>query len=132
MTTAFYAGLLAILFIVLSFRVIAKRNQYKVAIGSDGQVLLERSIRVHANFAEYVPFALLLMFLAEYSGLAPLYLHILGIALVVGRLSHAFGVSQQQEPLKFRVFGMILSMLVILAAAFACIVLYALRSGWLL
>lgn len=132
MTTAFYAGILAILFIVLSFRVIAKRNQYKVALGSDGHSLLERAIRVHANFAEYVPFALLLMFLAEYSGLAPLYLHILGIALVIGRLSHAFGVSQQQEPLKFRVFGMILSMLVILAAAFACIVLYALRSGWLL
>ncbi|SNY49665.1 hypothetical protein SAMN06297280_1496 [Arsukibacterium tuosuense] len=132
MTTALYAGILAILFIVLSFRVIAKRNQYKVALGSDGQALLERAIRVHANFTEYVPFALLLMFLAEYSGLAPLYLHILGIALVIGRLSHAFGVSQQQEPLKFRVFGMILSMLVILAAAFACIVLYALRSGWLL
>ncbi len=132
MTTAFYAGILAILFIVLSFRVIAKRNQYKVALGSDGQALLERAIRVHANFAEYVPFALLLMFLAEYSGLAPVYLHILGIALIVGRLSHAFGVSQQQEPLKFRVFGMMLSMLVMLAAAVASIVLYALRAGWLL
>lgn len=132
MTTAFYAGLLAILFIVLSFRVIAKRNQYKVAIGSDGQALLERAIRVHANFAEYVPFALLLMFLAEYSGLAAVYLHVSGIALLVGRLSHAYGVSQQQEPLKFRVFGMILTMLVILAAAVASMVLYALRSGWLL
>lgn len=131
MTTAFYAGLLAILFIVLSFRVIAKRNQYKVAIGSNGQELLQRAIRVHANFAEYVPFALLLMFLAEYSGLAPLYLHILGIALIIGRLSHAYGVSQQQEPLKFRVFGMIISMLVIIVAAIASILLYALRSGWL-
>ena len=132
MTTALYAGILAILFIVLSFRVIAKRNQYKVAIGINGQALLERAIRVHANFAEYVPFALLLMFLAEYSGLAPVYLHILGVALIVGRLSHAFGVSQQHEPLKFRVFGMMLSMLVMLAAAVASIVLYALRAGWLL
>ncbi|KKO44335.1 glutathione metabolism protein [Arsukibacterium ikkense] len=132
MITAFYAGLLAILFVVLSFRVIAKRNQFKVAIGSNGQVLLERAIRVHANFAEYVPFALLLLFLAEYSGLAPVYLHILGIALIIGRLSHAYGVSQQQEQLKFRVFGMMLSMLVILAAAVASIVLYALRTGWLL
>ncbi len=132
MTTALYAGMLAILFIVLSFRVIAKRNQYKVAIGSNGEELLQRAIRVHANFAEYVPFALLLMFFAEYSGLAPLYLHILGIALLLGRLSHAYGVSQQKEPLKFRVFGMLLCLLVILAAALAIVVLYALRSGWLL
>ena len=72
------------------------------------------------------------MFFAEYSGLAPLYLHILGIALLLGRLSHAYGVSQQKEPLKFRVFGMLLCLLVILAAALAIVVLYALRSGWLL
>ena len=128
MTTALYAGILAILFIVLSIRVITRRNQYQVAIGSDGQVLLERAIRVQANFAEYVPFALLLMFLAEYSGLASLYLHILGIALLVGRLSHAYGVSQQQEPLKFRVFGMILTFTVLLLAALAIFMLYGSRA----
>ncbi|MDX1539148.1 MAPEG family protein [Arsukibacterium sp.] len=128
MTTALYAGILAILFIVLSVRVITRRNQYQVAIGSDGQILLERAIRVQANFAEYVPFALLLMFLAEYSGLAPLYLHILGIALLVGRLSHAYGVSQQLEPLKFRVFGMILTFTVLLLAALAIFMLYGSKA----
>lgn len=128
MTTALYAGILAILFIVLSVRVITRRNQYQVAIGSDGQILLERAIRVQANFAEYVPFALLLMFLAEYSGLAPLYLHILGVALLVGRLSHAYGVSQQQEPLKFRVFGMILTFTVLLLAALAIFMLYGSKA----
>ncbi|MAD73516.1 MAG: glutathione metabolism protein [Rheinheimera sp.] len=128
MTTALYAGILAILFIVLSIRVINRRNQYQVAIGSDGQILLERAIRVQANFAEYVPFALLLMFLAEYSGLAAVYLHILGVALLVGRLSHAYGVSQQQEPLKYRVFGMILTFAVLLLAALAIFMLYGSRA----
>ncbi|HAW92919.1 MULTISPECIES: MAPEG family protein [unclassified Arsukibacterium] len=128
MTTALYAGILAILFIVLSIRVISRRNQYQVAIGSDGQILLERAIRVQANFAEYVPFALLLMFLAEYSGLAAVYLHILGVALLVGRLSHAYGVSQQQEPLKFRVFGMILTFTVLLLAALAIFMLYGSKA----
>ena len=125
MTTALYAGILAILFIVLSIRVISRRNQYQVAIGSDGQILLERAIRVQANFAEYVPFAL---FLAEYSGLAAVYLHILGVALLVGRLSHAYGVSQQQEPLKFRVFGMILTFTVLLLAALAIFMLYGSKA----
>lgn len=124
MTTALYAAVLALIFIVLSFNVVAKRRQFQVGIGSNGQVLLQRAIRVHGNFAEYVPFALLLMFLAEYSGLAPLYLHMLGCALILGRLSHAWGVRQLKEPLKFRVFGMILTLSTMLLSALAIIALY--------
>ena len=125
MTTALYAALLALMFVVLSIKVIGKRRQFQVGIGTNGEALLERAVRVHANFAEYVPFALLLMFLAEYSGLAPLYLHILGITLLVGRLSHAWGVRQLKEPLKFRVFGMLLTFSVLLLSAVAILLLYA-------
>ena len=123
MTTAIYAALLAVMFIVLSIKVIKQRQRFKIGIGSNGEIALERAIRVHANFAEYVPFALLLLFLAEHSGLAALYVHLLGCILIVGRLSHAFGVSQVQEPLKFRVFGMMLTFCVLLLAAVAIAVI---------
>ena len=63
--TAFYASLLALLFILLSARVIAQRREAKVEIGHGESAQLLRRMRVHANFAEYVPFALLLMTLAE-------------------------------------------------------------------
>ncbi len=129
MTTALYAALLGFMFVALSIKVIARRRRFQVGIGSNGQVSLERAIRVHANFAEYVPFALLLMFLAEYSGLAPLYLHILGAMLFIGRLSHAFGVQQIQEQLKFRVFGMLLTFGVLLLSAVAILVLQWLKQG---
>ena len=72
--------------------------------------------------------ALLLMFLAEYNGLAPLYLHILGIALLLGRLSHAWGVQQLKEPLKFRVFGMVLTFCVLLLSALAILLLYVSKT----
>jgi uncharacterized protein len=59
--TAFYAALLAPLFILLAVRVIRQRRGARVAIGDGGDKLLLRRMRVHANFAEYVPFALVLM-----------------------------------------------------------------------
>ena len=124
MTTALYAALLALMFVVLSIKVIGKRRQFQIGIGTNGEALLERAVRVHANFAEYVPLALVLMFLAEYSGLAPLYLHILGLTLLLGRLSHAYGVQQLKEPLKFRVFGMLLTFSVLLLSAIAILLLY--------
>lgn len=127
MITALYAALLGLMFIALSIKVIAKRRQFQVGIGSKGEMALERAIRVHANFAEYVPFALLLMFLAEHSGLAAIYLHILGIALLLGRLSHAWGVRQLKEPFKFRVFGMVLTFSVIALSALTIMVLYFVR-----
>lgn len=55
-----YAAALALLFILLSANVIRGRGQHKVALGSGGMPNLERRVRVHANFAEYVPFTLLL------------------------------------------------------------------------
>ena len=127
MTTALYAALLALFYIVMSFKVVGKRRQYQIGIGSNGEMALERAIRVHANFAEYVPFALLLMFLAEYSGLATHYVHTLGTILILGRLSHAWGVRQLKEPFKFRVFGMLLTFGVIALAALAIIMLYFMR-----
>ena len=64
-----YAAVLAFIYIVLSVRVIRARRNAKVAIGTKGNAHLERKIRVHANFAEYVPLALLLATFIENFGL---------------------------------------------------------------
>jgi uncharacterized protein len=103
--TALYAGLLAPLFVFLSARVIRYRRDAKVAVGDGGNSDLLRRMRVHSNFAEYVPFALLLMALAESVHTRPWLVHLAGIALVAGRVAHAYGVSQTPEPFAFRVWG---------------------------
>ncbi|GHG60145.1 glutathione S-transferase [Alishewanella longhuensis] len=128
MITGIYAALLALLFIILSLAVITKRRQLQVALGSGGHSALERAIRVHANFAEYTPIALILLFLAETNGLAAPWLHVLGSMLVLGRLSHAYGVSQTKEPLQFRVWGMLLTFGVLTLSALAILVLVLVRS----
>lgn len=115
--TALYAALLALLFLALSFAVIRQRYRTRVAIGTGRDPGLERAMRVHANFAEYAPFALLLMLLAELLGAASWWVHGLGLALVAGRVLHAYGVSQTSERLQFRQAGMVLTFGAIAAAA---------------
>lgn len=127
MTTALYAALLALIFIVLSVAVVRQRRRFQVALGDGGHAPLQRAIRAHANFAEYVPLALLVLFLAEYSGLQPTLVHLLGIILLCARISHAFGVSKEPEPLKFRVLGMVLTFSVLLLSALAILVIAASR-----
>jgi uncharacterized protein len=76
-----------------------------VAIGTRGDVHLERKMRVHANFAEYVPFALLLATFIEMQGRPAWLIHLLCLALVVARVIHAYGVSQERENFKLRMVG---------------------------
>ena len=121
--TAIYASLLAFVLVALSARVIGMRRSAKVAVGDQGNPDLLRRMRAHANFAEYVPFALVLMGLAE-SLKAPLsVLHALGLVLLAGRLLHAFGISQTKEPLWMRVTGMTMTLTVIMAGALNCLLL---------
>nr|WP_265324035.1 MAPEG family protein [Aeromonas veronii] len=50
-----YAALLALLFVLLSIRTIRTRHSRKVALGHGDDPAMLRAMRVHANFAEYVP-----------------------------------------------------------------------------
>ena len=125
--TALYAGLLALVFVGLSFRVIFARRGARVLLGDGGDKELLRRMRVHANFAEYTPLALVLLGLAESLHANVVLLHVLGAAFLLGRLSHAWGVSQQKETLLFRQAGMIATFTVLIVTALACVLAYFTR-----
>lgn len=116
-----YAALLALLFLVLSVRTLRLRRRLQVAVGDGGSALILRAARVHGNFAEYAPFGLLLIFACEQLAAPALFIHTLGTSLLVGRLVHAYGVSQEREVFAYRVIGMSLT--------FAC---YVLAIGYIL
>jgi uncharacterized membrane protein YecN with MAPEG domain len=124
--TSFYAALLALLFGALSIRTLLLRRRLRVAVGDAGNAQLLRASRVHANFAEYVPLCLLLVAFCEVQGSTPArWLHLALGALVIGRLSHAYGVSRVDEPFGFRVLGVALTLAVLFVAAARLIVLFA-------
>jgi uncharacterized membrane protein YecN with MAPEG domain len=112
-----YAAALALFFVLLSLNVIRGRGKHRVTLGSGGVGELERRIRVHANFAEYVPFSLLLLAMAELRGLPKPALQVLCGYLVVGRLLHAWGVSRPREDPRIRVSGMILTFIAMSGAS---------------
>jgi len=74
-------------------------------------------MRVHSNFAEYVPLTLFLIYLAEMQGAHALFIDALGLCLLAGRLSHAYGVSQANEKYTFRVAGMSMTFTSLISAS---------------
>ncbi len=122
-----YAALLAILFVYLSARTITIRRKSQIGLGHADNPDMLRAMRVHANFAEYVPLALLLIFLVESSGAGPALVHALGAALLLARLLHAYGVSQTKENFRFRVLGMTATFTVMMASAVYLLVVAAIR-----
>ena len=126
--TPVYAAFLAVVFVALSLRVIFMRQQAKVSLGDGGDQRLLRRQRVQGNFAEYVPFALLLMALAELQGAPAWSLNLIGLTLVAGRLLHAYGVNQEAEKLQFRGGGMVLTFFALVSGAVANLAPLVLRG----
>lgn len=125
--TPFYAALLALVFFQLSARTIKLRRQLKIAIGAGGNPTMHRAMRVHGNFAEYVPLSLLLVFMFELQGAHFLLIHLLGACLLLGRLAHAHGVSREKEDYRYRVFGMLMTFAVLVGSAVGVLVLYVVK-----
>ena len=86
--TAITAALLALLFVILSFRVIRLRGSESVSLGDGGNEKLQRAIRGHGNCAEYVPVGILLLLIAELQDGNGLWLMITAVALMLWGASH--------------------------------------------
>lgn len=101
--TPIYALAVAVIWLILWFRVTALRSATGQSIGdgSDPQLLLR--IRQHGNCADWAAFVLILMILAEGMGAPALYLHISGGLLVIGRIAHPFGLKVENagHPLRY-------------------------------
>lgn len=116
MISTFYAIAFGILFIALSVKTLRTRRRCQIAVGDGGNLEMLRAVRVHGNFTEYTPFALLLIFMLEFLWPNAIVINALCITLLAGRLSHAWGVSEVQENFRFRVIGMGLTFTAIMGA----------------
>lgn len=114
---ALYAALLGLLYVRLSLLVIRHRRSSKISIGTKGDVHLERAARVHANFSEYAPIGLLLIYFVEAAGYPAWAVHPLGLLLVVARIVHAYGLAQEREDFRYRVTGTASTFVVLIASA---------------
>lgn len=119
--TPFYTGLLALFFFVLSMRVVQVRG--RVSLGDGGDPVVLRRMRGQANFAEYVPLILLMMAFLELRHVGSLWLHVIGITLLVARLLHGVAFTFTSKWWFGRFFGTLLTFVILNVCAVWCVVL---------
>ena len=92
---ALYAGVNILLLLVLAYLVVAGRRRHKIVLGDGGNEAFNRTVRAHANAAEYIPAGLVgILILALLEPAAPLWLlHASGISLTLGRILHGVGLN---------------------------------------
>lgn len=117
MITTIYASILAVFYIALSVYIVKGRYQYRVSLGDGDNPDMIRRIRAHGNFAEYVPIALLMMLFAELEGGNHIFMHALGLMLLIGRVVHAIALNWPEKIRYGRQIGMVLTFSPIFMAA---------------
>ena len=118
--TMLYGGSLTLWYLVLGMRVV-KRRRAGIGLGDGGDVSMQRAVRGHGNFAEYVPLALILLAALELNGTSLYVLHGLGIVLLAARLLHGYAFSFTQQFAFGRFWGTTLTYIVLGAEALLCL-----------
>ena len=117
MATGIYAGVCSLLFLYLAWPITFQRKQKRIGLGDAGDPELQRAIRVHANFVEYVPLSLLMLLLLEQQGGPTGLIHGFGMALVFSRLLHAYGLGRSSGYSFGRFYGTLGTWLVMIGLA---------------
>ena len=108
--TPVYAGLLAFVYLYLTYSVMRLRQRKQLSVGDGGDPSFLRKMRAHGNFAEFVPIALLLMAMVELLGVGAAVLHAIGGLLLAGRLTHGWCFLFTDANLIARRAGMIMTL----------------------
>ena len=116
-----YAGLLGLVLVGLSMRVIQFRLKLRVGLGDGGQPALRQAMRMQGNFIEYVPLALILMAGLELMAAPTGLVHGLGALLLAARVSHALGLAMTDGASIPRFFGTVGTFGVIVVGSLACL-----------
>jgi uncharacterized membrane protein YecN with MAPEG domain len=121
--TALYAGLFGLAYSVLSWRVSSMRMTKKIPIFDGGDLEMGRTIRVHANFIEYVPIFLIMLMSYEMLGGSHTMAYLYGLVFLVGRILHSYGLGFAEKYSKdfkkvsnqhFRAVGAVFTYLILL------------------
>ena len=115
--TGIYAAALTGFYLVLSARVIVMRRGNRISLGDGDSTEMQRRIRAHGNFAEYVPLGLVLLAVAESQQEAVVWLHAVGGLLLAGRLMHGINFSFGMRSMVLRTGGMMLTFTSLLLGA---------------
>ncbi|MBX3565338.1 MAG: MAPEG family protein [Sphingomonas sp.] len=106
----------------LALRIGQVRSAEKVWVGDGGNQRLIARMRAQLNFAEYTPLVLILLGLIELARGGSLYLWLVAMVYVFGRVLHGFGMDGFRAG---RMIGAVTTMLITLGLAiYAALIAY--------
>ncbi|XGV97699.1 MAG: MAPEG family protein [Leptolyngbya sp. BL-A-14] len=103
---------------VLTIERLTQRQLAKSAVDAGA---LQRKVRAHGNFAEYVPQGLLFLVVLELMQAQSWLIWLLGGALTLARITHAYGLLTQYGPSLSRATGFFLTWFVYIIGSVACL-----------
>ena len=112
---ALWSGLLVLLMVILSIRVVMARRSNRILLGDGGNAQVALAGRVFGNASEYIPAGIAALVALTALGLPAYAIHAVGGTLFLGRLVHCVSLSDK-KPTAGRVLGMALTFLALLAA----------------
>ena len=119
MITTLFAVLLAAVYMTVAWYMIWLRRLSRQKQADWPLRWYDRCGHGRDHMAQYLPFALLLMYLIEQGGAPPWLLYLLGILLIAGFALHLWGFAQYPGNYKTPAIG---TMLISLVYAVACLV----------
>lgn len=113
--TALYAALLVAVLVCLTTRIGVLRAKTGISILDGGNDRVAVEMRRHGNFAEHVPLIIVLMAIVEINEGSPVFLHVVGIALIICRVAHPLGLRHDRVQAPLRLIGAVGTSLVTIA-----------------
>jgi uncharacterized protein len=108
---AIYVAINIALLLFLAIRVIPARIKHKVTLGDGGVEAVQQVVRAHGNAVEYIPPVLIGLVVLAFLNAPAHMIHIIGGALTLGRMFHAFGLSNKSGQSFGRAAGSLLTWL---------------------
>ena len=119
--TPVFAAIFVLIYVVLTFGVVRRRFGKKISLGTGEDRDLEKAIRIHGNFAEYVPLSLLLFWFVETITFNRTLVLVLASVLLVARICHVIGMKNPRSYLVLRQAGILATLGVMLVASLVLI-----------
>lgn len=116
-----YIALNLLLNLVLAYRVSAGRVRTKLMTGTGDDNPLYNASRAHIVNTEYTPIGLIGLIGLFFLSASVWIIHIVGVALTLGRLLHAIGLSRTSDSTPPRLWGTLLTWAGQLIAALGCL-----------
>lgn len=117
-----YVGINLLINLYLALRVSIERGKSNILSGTDGNEALYNANRAHVLNVEYTPLGLIGIVVLHLLSSSIYIIHVVGIALTLGRVLHAIGLSSNARiSTKPRMIGTVLTWVSQLVAAIACL-----------